>query len=114
MKHIEALNQIMDGKNLRFGLYLGSKAELGKMRVDTGGTRTFPILTHSVKVGDDILPVKEDVGDDFRPETFKPPFTFGTPIIIAVKSSSKDKAFNQICYGTLLVLDDPRPALKVA
>jgi len=114
MKHIDVLNSVLNGSNYRFGIYVGSKAELGKMRVEGGTPRTFPLLTHTVMCGNQVLPVKEKVEDSFRPESYKPPFNFGTKIVIEVESYTKDKAFNSICYGRLIALDDAPPVLTVA
>jgi len=114
MKQTEVMEKILAGESYRIGVYLGSKAEYGTMRVDGGGTRKFPMLQHAVKCGRDILPVKEKVPDDFKPELFREPHVFGQPIAVHIESQSKDKAFNPVIYGTIFPIDDPKPTGKVA
>lgn len=113
MKQSEVIAKMMAGESYRIGLYLGSRAETGTMRVEGGGTRKFPLLTHSVKCGKDILPVKEKVPDDFNPEAYQEPFNFGQRIAVHVESQAKDKAYNPVVYGTISPIDDEKTGAKV-
>lgn len=113
MKQSEVMEKILAGESYRIGIYLGSKADYGTMRVEGGTTRKFPILQHAVKCGRDILPVKEKVPDDFKAELFKEPFVFGQPIAVHIESQAKDKAFNPVIYGVLFPIDDAKNTSKV-
>lgn len=108
MKLAELTKRIMAGEFIIVGEYRGSKAELGRVREEGGGVRTFGILKHRVELGAEALPVVEDTRDmkDFKPETYVAPFKKGQKVAVHVTRFGKDKAYNLEAAGRLELIED--------
>lgn len=91
MKESAIMPALMAGKPLLVVEYRSSNPEVITYRdKQTGRSANFKALTHTVELGTASVMVRERVGDDFDPATYKAPFKKGTRCILHLEGFGRE------------------------